>query len=317
MTHHSVKSVCSIVQTGFRCFFIVQSESRSQSLPPLRTGPIPQRRSPPRSGCCKIAFDQGSPKSQPIWILLGTLLFALLPAVGATTYWVAPAPAGADTNPGTRDHPWATPVKAMTGVTAGDTVVFRGGQYRLTQRLEPTVSGTAEAWIVWMGYPGEKPVFDGTDYIPPSGQHDNGLINMKNPGYWRLQNLHMTNSHGMGITVRGPSHHIDIVECSADNTFAPGIGLWNCSHVKVLFCEVTRSNNNALRLYGDASKEAPHEGISSGGARYFEIAWNHVHHGFKEGIDIKEVSAHGVVHHNYVHDMPRQGLYTDAWFGVL
>jgi hypothetical protein len=38
---------------------------------------------------------------------------------------------------------------------------------------------------------------------------------------------------------------------------------------------------------------------------------------FKEGIDVKETAAHGVVHHNYCHDNDRQGLYVDAWFGVL
>jgi hypothetical protein len=37
----------------------------------------------------------------------------------------------------------------------------------------------------------------------------------------------------------------------------------------------------------------------------------------KEGIDVKEVSHHGSVHHNHVHHVDRQGLYADAWFGPL
>lgn len=48
-----------------------------------------------------------------------------------------------------------------------------------------------------------------------------------------------------------------------------------------------------------------------------EVASNHIHDCFKEGIDCKEVSRHGVIHHNLVHDVPRQAYYVDAWFGLL
>ena len=63
--------------------------------------------------------------------------------------------------------------------------------------------------------------------------------------------------------------------------------------------------------------EPPHEAISIAGACDFEVAYNHVYNCDKEGIDIKEVSHHGSVHHNHVHHVDRQGLYADAWFGPL
>ncbi|HPM03456.1 MAG TPA: hypothetical protein PK816_14960, partial [Candidatus Cloacimonadota bacterium] len=34
---------------------------------------------------------------------------------------------GSDTNPGTKDRPWATWQKAFNSAIAGDTVYFRGG----------------------------------------------------------------------------------------------------------------------------------------------------------------------------------------------
>jgi len=83
---------------------------------------------------------------------------------------------------------------------------------------------------------------------------------------------------------------------------------------------VTGANDNSDIYYETAEKkrrEAPHEALSICGAQYFEVAGNHIHHGFKEGIDCKEVSRHGVIHHNLVHDMPRQAYYIDAWFGLL
>ncbi|MDX2111291.1 MAG: right-handed parallel beta-helix repeat-containing protein [Verrucomicrobiota bacterium] len=248
----------------------------------------------------------------PLPLLVCMLLTSSL---AAATYYVSPT--GLDTNNGAIDKPWLTPDKAVATAVAGDVVLFRGGTYPITKRIEPKKSGTAEKWITFAGYPGEKPLIDGTGYIPSNGQHDNGLFNIVGPGYLRFINMHVTMSHGMGFTVRGPSHHVELIECSSHETFAPGIGLWNCQYVKVMYCEITGATTNRMRLYGDFNQEAPHEAISSGGAKYFEIAYNHVHDCDKEGIDIKEVSAHGTVHHNYVHDMPRQGLYTDAWFGVL
>jgi len=53
------------------------------------------------------------------------------------------------------------------------------------------------------------------------------------------------------------------------------------------------------------------------GPHHFIVAWNHVHDCKKEGIDAKETASFGKIHHNYVHDLPRQGLYVDGWFGEL
>jgi hypothetical protein len=64
-------------------------------------------------------------------------------------------------------------------------------------------------------------------------------------------------------------------------------------------------------------REPPHEAISIAGAVNFEVAYNLVSDSDKEGIDIKETSAHGRVHHNLVHHLRRQGIYVDAWFGQI
>lgn len=245
----------------------------------------------------------------------------------AATYWVHPE--GDDDAAGTREAPWASPQKAVDTARAGDTVVFRGGTYLLTDRITFRHSGTAEAWITFRGYPGEKPLFDGENFIPQQGQHDLGLLEINGPDYLRLINLHVHHSHQMGFhvgqnwvhenddTPSDVTRFIEIIDCTSDFTFAPGIGLWRCEDIRVLHCEVTRANTNELRLYGDFNREAPHESISVAYVDGFEVAYNHVHNGDKEGIDVKEASRNGIVHSNYVHSMPRQGLYADAWFGRL
>jgi hypothetical protein len=54
--------------------------------------------------------------------------------------------------------------------------------------------------------------------------------------------------------------------------------------------------------------EPPDEAISIGGAMDFEVAYNLVEDSDKEGIDIKETSSGGTVHHNFVHRMHPQGI---------
>lgn len=52
----------------------------------------------------------------------------------AKTYFVAPT-GGSDTNPGTKDRPWATWQKAFNSAIAGDTVYFRG-EYGIPHRKQ-------------------------------------------------------------------------------------------------------------------------------------------------------------------------------------
>ena len=129
------------------------------------------------------------------------------------------------------------------------------------------------------------------------------------------------NSDAAGFIVRGPEcKKIELIGCKSTHSHNSGIGLWYCDSVLVKNCEITGANDNSDEYFLPGQRkggEAPHEALSICGARYFEVANNHVHHCFKEGIDCKEVSQHGVIHNNLVHDLPRQAYYTDAWFGLL
>lgn len=256
-------------------------------------------------------------------ILLGlSFIFINYYTVDAVTYYVSPG--GSDSNPGSLEAPWQTIQQACDRAVAGDTVVIREGVYRINREIRPANSGTAENWITYLVLPGEKAVVDAYDFIAAdsTGTYPSrrglGSFHLQEVSYVRVVGLHIRNSRSAGFIVRGPSTHVELVGCKTDRSYNSGIGIWYADHVKVLHCEVIRANEPEMRVPGQQmGREAPHEAISICGAKHFEVAYNHIHHGFKEGIDVKEVSANGVVHHNYVHDMPRQGLYVDAWFGLL
>jgi Right handed beta helix region len=89
-------------------------------------------------------------------------------------------------------------------------------------------------------------------------------------------------------------------------------------HIRILGNTIVKATSRDLAQEEIAKHGGPpHEAVSIGGAIDFEVAYNHVYDGGTEGIDIKETSKHGKVHHNLVHNLPRQGIYVDAWFGSI
>lgn len=236
------------------------------------------------------------------------------------------APNGNDANPGTIDRPWATIHQAAAMVMAGDTVYLRGGRYAVNQQIRPRHSGTQQNWITYTSYPGEQATIDASQIkvAPPTGQppfeHDQGAFQIAGLGYIRVGNLRLVNSHNAGFTIRD-SHDIDLYNNTTDTTLASGIAIWckaenqqNCQHFKILGNTIINANTHDMGFPGFSRKwETPHEALTISDVEDFEVAYNHIHHSDKEGIDVKGSSRHGRVHHNYTHNLDRQGLYVDTW----
>ncbi len=242
---------------------------------------------------------------------------------------------GSDKAKGTISDPFGTIQKASSVAQAGDTVTIRGGEYYIDEQIIPRQSGKPNAWIIYRGMPGEKAIIDGRHLITANGMpfssQSTGLFQITAKKYIHVKDLHFRNSYSVGILVGYSSNlpeaapeekrntrQIKVEGCSVDRSYNSGISVWYADSVIVTSCEVTKANDNNFRLPETRKgHEVPHEAISICGARFFEISHNHVHHCYKEGIDCKEVSSHGIVHNNLVHDVPRQAYYVDAWFGLL
>lgn len=274
----------------------------------------------------RLCFSKRS-RSSVLWLALAFLAFysGLPSAASARTFYVAAS--GNDDGPGTFIHPWATINHAAETVAAGDTAVLRGGTYTLTSQVRPKHSGHPHAWITFVGYPGENPVFD-ANFVPYSSLHqgdqDNGAFQIEGVSYIRVVGLTVTRSHDAGFTVRDASH-IDIINNTTSNTFSSGIAAWDTKHegrqtkfIRILGNTIERATIGDLAPPDWApGRGAPQEAMSIAGAIHFVVAYNHVYDGENEGIDIKETSKFGQVYANLVSDMGRQAMYADAWFGDL
>ena len=242
-------------------------------------------------------------------------------------YFVSPS--GDDQNNGTKELAFGSIYRASEVAVAGDTVTIMGGVYQLQKQFRPLRSGTPLKWITYRAFPGEKAVFDGR-LITKAENNNNtvnfsrltqGVFQIEKVNYLRFENIEIRGSNAAGFIVRGPDcKKIELIGCKSDHSHNSGIGLWYCDSVKVLHCEIVGANDNGDQYFEPGQKkgiEAPHEALSICGAQFFEVAFNHIHDCFKEGIDCKEVSKHGIIHDNLVHDLPRQAYYVDAWFGLL
>jgi hypothetical protein len=241
------------------------------------------------------------------------------------TYFVAVT--GNDNGPGTAGQPWATINHAAELAKAGDTVIVRGGHYDLTAQIRPRNSGGPGVWITFIGYPTEHAVLD-AQAVPRAsfspGILNNGIFQIEGIEYIRVANLTIINSHDAGLTVRDSSN-IDLINNTTKGTFSSGIAVWDTNHnddgtknIRIIGNTITRATTWDLAPPNVVKRgEPPHEALSVGGAVDFEVAYNHVYDSDKEGIDIKETSKRGKVHHNLVHNIPRQGIYIDAWFGEI
>lgn len=146
-------------------------------------------------------------KRHPLAIL--TLLTAIFTATDAKVIYVAPQ--GDDAAAGTIDAPLATLPAAYRLTEGGDTVCFRGGTYNVTDSQVMKIkgvyafvfalekAGTAEHRTCYMGYPGERPVFD-FSALMLDGKHRFAAF------YLGADYVHLRNFDIVGVPVRIKGH---------------------------------------------------------------------------------------------------------------
>jgi hypothetical protein len=224
---------------------------------------------------------------------------------------------GNDSNNGSIDLPWQTFSHAQTISQPGDTVFIRSGVYTMTSPIIITDTGSIDKPVVYAAYRSEKPVFDFSTSKQPNlpsisgqapGSSDFGIITLYNSLYVTVQGIRVINSPSAGIEGYR-SKHIQILNNSTYNTFSSGASAWDCDSVLI-------SGNN-IEL---ACNLGPQECISISRSKYFEVSYNEIHNTTPlssvsggEGIDCKEGTHYGKVHHNYLHHLERQALYVDSW----
>lgn len=230
---------------------------------------------------------------------------------------------GDDSDNGSWDKPWKTLNRAVQTVKAGDLIYVREGRYTLNNPVLLNRRGQANRWIVISGYPGEKAILDAARL----DTDDEAALVLRNAAYIRVQNLRIQNSPTKGIAVQR-SHHIDLFYNRISSTWGSGIAAWGdsgdkiwCDYIRIIGNHVYKPNSKDMFRGSGEQRKPPHEGVTLARVSNFEVAWNEVSYGDKEGIDCKGPCRHGKIHHNHVHHHDNHpfsvGIYIDAWTEAL
>jgi hypothetical protein len=211
------------------------------------------------------------------------------------------AASGSDDNPGTLNQPWRTVQHAADSLAPGDTVYIREGTYH--ERVVVGRSGSPDAFITLAAFAGESPTLDGQGF---DMWNWSGVIDLSGQSYVRVSGLRVINSAYVGIFADGGDHLV-VDHVYTYNTASSGIAFFGAHDVLVDSNEVVWAGTGGVQ-----------EHLTIADTQNFEVRYNHVHGynpatGGKEGIDAKDGSANGSIHHNHVHDLDQVGIYIDAF----
>lgn len=221
-------------------------------------------------------------------------------AAGGNEYYVSKT--GNDSNPGTKELPWLTIQKAANTINGGDTVYVRGGIYNEGVRFYYKTNAT-EQYMTLSAYPNEEVIIDGTGIVGPPNTYDyEGLIYIQKTNYVRITGLKIQHVNMAGIYI-GYSNNIIIENNYTNDTVRSGISAWGSTNVVISNNDITLACNPHPGYY------ASEENISLDNTNGFEVKYNLVHKaanipdGYSggEGINMKNGTRNGTIHHNVVH----------------
>jgi hypothetical protein len=205
-------------------------------------------------------------------LLILTALSGISEDVLSQPYYVSAT--GSDSNSGTLTSPFKTIAKAVTMVQAGETIYVRGGTYILTATITLSKSGTENARISLITYPGEKPVLDFSSQTL-SGSNRGVVLT---GSYWHIRGLNITGAGDNGMIISGGSNNI-IELCNFYRNRDSGLQIDNgASSNTIINCD---SYFNADPPdYGDADGFAPK--LTAGSGNHFSgcRAWRNCDDGW-------------------------------------
>jgi len=168
---------------------------------------------------------------------------------------------GSDINSGTFEAPLKTISKAVSMVSAGDTISVRGGTYSLTSTItiDSSRSGSDLSRCYLVNYEGEQPLLD-------FSQAASGVKGLKlTANYWHIRGLTIKGAGGNGLEINRGAFNI-IENCTFFENRNSGLQLSNnASDNRIINCD---SYDNADPPdFGDADGFAPK--LDAGNNNYF------------------------------------------------
>lgn len=193
-------------------------------------------------------------------ILAGLLLAGTDPAL-ATDYYVSPR--GNDANPGTLAAPFATVPKAVSVVSAGDSIFLRGGTHPYSSTITIAKAGTSSAPIKMLAFPGEQPVLDFS--TQPYGAAHRGILITTTASWWQFFGLEIAHAGDNGVKVEGS--HLRFERCvfhhNGDSGLQIGFGHTDPNPGGLLAAFIDVVNCDSYRNYDPDNRGSDADGFAA------------------------------------------------------
>lgn len=237
-------------------------------------------------------------------------------SVNARTIHVAITGSDSAPNDDTINKPYLTINKAAQEAIAGDVVFIKSGTYTPSSSIVVANSGTSTAPITFFAEVKDVVIIDGSASSTPSAADREGLFTILGTttnfkSCIVIDGLRVIKSKWAEIYSRY-SDNVIVKNCSTNDSGASGIIVANSSYIKILNNKVQQAC-----IYPDASQNT-NECITIASVATFEVAYNSVSDRLTnpsnggEGIDAKNNSTNGAIHHNTITNLNCVGIYVDA-----
>ena len=217
-----------------------------------------------------------------------------------------------DVGPGNIETPFCTFEIALSQLQPGSVLTIQPGVYE-EQLIINGLVGQPDAPIIVQGQEGV--IFDGGCPDFPCGLNEvdwedddeTGLIAIEDSQHLTVRGLTVQNGIAVGVSIAG-GDHITVEQVTVKGTGNAGLLARHTNNLTIINNDIGRAQLG-WRDEDDTPQIGAHEALSIVAVSDFEVAYNIVHDTLKEGIDIKENSSRGVVHHNIIERACAVGIY--------
>ena len=226
-------------------------------------------------------------------------------SAAAATYYASPDGTASDCLQKTTPCPLDDTVLGL--LQAGDTLQLRAGTY--AQQVHISASGTENAPVTVMGYPGETAIIDGGEVLPAG---DWGVLLNVDGTYVVVRDIEVKDSLWMGVHVGG--EHNSVVNVTSHGNFENGIiltgdySLADGCHVY----ENCRSNENCVMTRGSWASGLSAARHPVGAVIRNSVSW----HNWGEGISTYEAT-YTTIEDNVSYDNFSVNLYLSDATNIL
>ena len=211
----------------------------------------------------------------------------------ADSYYVSTQ--GSDrTGDGSLINPWRTIQKAASIVSSGENVYIRAGTYN--EKVTITKLAGSGSWITFQPYENEKVILDGAGV---TGAYDGVILLKDGCNFIRITGLEIKNAAYSGVMLLGGEiTDIRIDNCIIHTCQGAGIYAYSGQYDSGKFVKRIEFDHNTV--YDVHLAKLAQEAISFSGVIEFEIHHNNLARYGKEGIDVKDGTSKGSIHHNTI-----------------